>query len=74
MLHWTAPEEVRRDKTRVETQAEAVAFTVCHVVGLENAMAVAADYIGRYRGNREILRQSLAAIHQATGHILGALA
>lgn len=73
MLHWAAPEDVRRDKTLVETQAEAVAFTVSYTIGLENATAAAADYIGLYRGNRETLRQSLAAIHQAAGRILEAV-
>jgi hypothetical protein len=69
LLHWSLPEERRRDRRLVETQAEAVAGVVCATVGLETGTS-SSDYIGLYNGSRETLRLSLAAIHHAAGRIL----
>ncbi|HEY3269300.1 MAG TPA: ArdC family protein [Armatimonadota bacterium] len=72
LLHWALPEKERRDKTLVETEAEAVSFIACQAIGLETNTA-SSDYISLYRGNREALRLSIAAIHRAAGPMLSAL-
>ena len=72
LLHWALPEKERQDKTLVETEAEAISFIACQAIGLENNTA-SSDYIGLYRGNRETLRLSIAAIHKAAGPLLKAL-
>jgi hypothetical protein len=53
----------------VETQAEAVAFVVCHGVGLNTGTA-AADYISLYNGDTKTLAQSLAVIQETSSRIL----
>jgi len=73
LLHVHAPEELRRDRGLIELQAEAVAHAVCESLGLETNHA-GADYIALYGGDKARLRQSLAAIHQAAGRILTAIA
>jgi antirestriction protein ArdC len=72
ILHINAPEEVRKDKTLVELQAEATAHVVCQTLGLDTNHA-GADYIALWGGSRDKLRQSLSAIHQAAGVILSGL-
>jgi antirestriction protein ArdC len=71
ILH-QADRESRPSRTVRETEAEAVAFVVCHAFGLETGTA-AADYIQLYDGNRETLTASLARIQQAASKIIGAV-
>ena len=59
-------------KTVRETEAESIAFIVSRAVGL-NTSSASADYIALYRGNAELLTESLAAIQQASATILNAL-
>lgn len=63
-------EEPRPSKTVRETEAEAVAFAVCHAVGTETNGA-AADYIRLYRGDAETLAESLDRIRGATASVVG---
>jgi len=71
MLH-QSKDRKPESKTVLETEAEAVAFSVCHAVGLE-AMDSSADYIQLYRGNRDTLMESLARIRDVAVEIIRAL-
>jgi antirestriction protein ArdC len=59
-------------KTVLELEAEAVAFTVCSGIGLDTGTA-AADYIGLYDGDADLLAQSLDAIQRTASQILEAI-
>jgi hypothetical protein len=50
-------------------EAEAVAFVVCQVIGLETGPA-AADYIQLHRGDAKLLLESLNYVRLAAGRIL----
>ena len=71
MLHKA---ERRTTTTKVvrETEAEAIAFVIGKVVGLETGSA-SADYIHLYHGNASLLAESLEVIQQTSGVILAAL-
>ena len=65
----------RRDSTsrRIrETEAEATAFVVCNAVGLETGSA-ASDYIQLWKGDAQLLTESLTYIRQASSQMLVAL-
>jgi antirestriction protein ArdC len=79
LTHELAHEMLHHDKSSAplsrlvqETQAEAVAFVVCRVVGLETNHA-AADYIALYNGDQKTLAQSLSVIQQTSARILDRL-
>jgi antirestriction protein ArdC len=62
----------RRSETTLEVrelEAEAVAFVVCHAVGLDTNTA-SSDYIALYQGNEKLLSQSLAHIQNSASAIL----
>lgn len=59
-------------KTIRETEAEAVAFVVCHAIGLDTNTA-AVDYIKLYNGDRATLSASLQFIQSTAAEILAAL-
>jgi antirestriction protein ArdC len=71
MLHKS---ERRTLTTRVvrETEAEAVAFVVCHALGLETGTG-SADYIQLYDGDTNLLRESLEVVQSTAAQILGAI-
>ena len=56
-------------KTIRETEAEAVAFTVCRAIGLETGTA-SSDYIQLYNGSRETLLESLQQVRECAARIL----
>jgi len=65
----------RRAKTTTtirETEAEAVAFVVCHAVGLETGTA-ASDYIQLWRGDKATLSESLQFIQFTAVQVLTAI-
>ena len=66
--------ERRRTTSRTirETEAEAVAFIVCHAIGLETGSA-ASDYIQLWNGDAAALLESLSFVQQASAQILSAL-
>ncbi|TWT60981.1 ArdC-like ssDNA-binding domain-containing protein [Rubinisphaera italica] len=66
--------ERRQDTTKTirETEAEAVAFAVCHRIGLKTGSA-ASDYIQLYNGSRETLQESLQHIRDCAAKILDGL-
>jgi antirestriction protein ArdC len=79
LVHELAHEKLHRTdrrtettKTIRETEAEAVAFVVCHAIGLDTNTA-AADYIKLYNGDRATLSASLQFIQSTAAEILGAL-
>jgi hypothetical protein len=55
-----------------ETEAEAVAFVVCHAIGLETGSA-SQDYIQLYEGDAKLLADSLAHIQKAATQILNSI-
>lgn len=55
-------------KTSRELEAEAVAFVVAQAVGLDTGTA-SSDYIQLYRGDKELLTQSLDSIRRVAGAI-----
>jgi antirestriction protein ArdC len=79
LIHELAHEKLHRTdrradttKTIRETEAEAVAFVVCHAIGLDTNTA-AVDYIKLYNGDRATLSASLQFIQTAAAEILTAL-
>ena len=57
------------DKMVRETEAEAVAFVVCHAVGLDSIVA-SGDYIRVYRGSKDTLLASLERIRSTAASII----
>jgi len=55
-----------------ETEAEATAFVVCQAIGLETGSA-ASDYIQLWKGDSQLLTESLGYIRQAASQMLAAL-
>jgi len=55
-----------------ETEAEALAFVVCHGIGLDMNSA-SSDYIQLYNGDKETLIQSLGRIQKTASEILEAV-
>ncbi len=79
LVHELAHEKLHRTdrraettKTIRETEAEAVAFVVCHAIGLDTNTA-AADYIKLYNGDRATLSTSLQFIQSTATEFLTAL-
>jgi len=71
MMHRTERRSSTSRRTR-ETEAEAVAFVVCHAIGLETGSA-SQDYIQLYEGDAKLLTESLAHIQKAATEILNAI-
>lgn len=79
LVHEIAHEMLHRGDRRTltskqvrETEAEAVAFVVGKAIGLETGTA-SADYIQLWRGDANLLRESLEAVQQTAAVILGAI-
>ncbi|HUV64499.1 MAG TPA: ArdC family protein [Sedimentisphaerales bacterium] len=71
MLHLN-PANRPKDKTVREAEAEAVAFVVCHGIGLDTNTA-SSDYIQLYDGDKETLVKSLERIQRTAAEILEAV-
>jgi antirestriction protein ArdC len=71
MLHLD-PANRPEDKTVREAEAEAVAFVVCHGIGLDTNSA-SSDYIQLYNGDKETLMESLGRIQRTASVILEAV-
>ncbi|MGA8144284.1 MAG: ArdC family protein [Candidatus Acidiferrales bacterium] len=76
LAHEVAHEMMHRDERRSstskrcrETEAEAVAFVICHAIGLETGSA-SRDYIQLYEGDAKLLAASLEYIQKTAAHIL----
>ena len=79
LAHELAHEILHRDRDNMpkekkvrETEAEAVAFVVCHGIGLDTNSA-SSDYIQLYNGDKKTLLQSLERIQRTAAEILGAV-
>jgi antirestriction protein ArdC len=78
LAHELAHEMMHRDERRStskrsrETEAEAVAFVVCHAIGLETGSA-SLDYIQLYEGDAKLLTASLECIQKTATRILNAI-
>jgi hypothetical protein len=79
LAHELAHEMMHRDERRNstskrsrETEAEAVAFVVCHAIGLETGSA-SQDYIQLYDGDAKLLTASLEYIQKTSTQILNAI-
>jgi len=79
LAHEVAHELLHRGDRRNETtrqtrelEAEAVAFVVCNAVGLD-AKGSSTDYIHLYRGNKQMLHESLSFIRKTAGEIIAFL-
>jgi antirestriction protein ArdC len=71
MLH-RVQESTPKDKKVRETEAEAVAFVVCHGIGLDTNSA-SSDYIQLYNGDRKTLMEALGRIQRTAAEILDAV-
>jgi hypothetical protein len=71
MLH-RAERRTLTTKTVRETEAEAVAFVVCHALELETGRG-SADYIQLYHGDAKLLHESLEVVQRTASIILGAI-
>jgi antirestriction protein ArdC len=79
LAHELADEILHRDRDNMpkekrvrETEAEAVAFVVCHGVGLD-VNSASSDYIQLYNGDKKTLLQSLERIQMTAAEILAAI-
>jgi hypothetical protein len=71
MLHRTERRTLTT-KTVRETEAEAIAFVVCHALELETGTG-SADYIQLYHGDAKLLQESLEVVQRTASIILGAI-
>jgi hypothetical protein len=71
LLHRGERREQTTRRSR-ELEAEAVAFVVCTAIGLD-ARECSTDYIHLYRGNKQMLTESLQFIRQVSNEILAVL-
>jgi antirestriction protein ArdC len=71
ILHMDKNNRPKHKKIR-ETEAEAVAFVVCHGIGLDTNSS-SSDYIQLYNGDKETLMESLERIQRTSAEILGAV-
>ena len=79
LVHELAHEMLHRAERRTlttkvvrETEAEAVAFVVCHALGLETGTG-SSDYIQLYHGDANLLKESLEVVQRTSAVILGAI-
>jgi antirestriction protein ArdC len=79
LVHELAHEMLHRAERRTlttkavrETEAEAVAFVVCHALGLETGTG-SSDYIQLYHGDANLLKESLEVVQRTSTVILGAI-
>jgi len=79
LAHEAAHERLHKNKDNTpkdrkvrETEAEAVAFVVCHGIGLDTNSA-SSDYIQLYNGDKETLIKSLERIQRTAAEILEAV-
>jgi antirestriction protein ArdC len=71
MLHKTERRTMTTQAVR-ETEAEAVAFVVCHALGLQTGTG-SSDYIQLYHGDANLLKESLEVVQRTANVILGAI-
>ena len=72
ILHQQNGRRYECSKTVRETEAEAVAFVVCHAFGLDSATR-SSDYIQLHRGDTERLAESLDFIRKTAASVIDAI-
>lgn len=79
LVHELAHQRLHRSERRAsttkrvrETEAEAVAFVVCHAIGLETGTA-SADYISLWNGDAAVLLESLELVRRTAAEIIAAI-
>jgi hypothetical protein len=72
LLHQRSERRSETTKQIRETEAEAVAYTVCLACGIDSTIR-SADYIQLYQGNEGTLKESLGFVQQAASEILSDL-
>ena len=72
LLHQQNGRKHECPKTVRETEAEAVAFVVCHAFGMDSKTR-SSDYIQLYRGSTDTLAESLDIIQKAAAGIIEAI-
>ena len=79
LAHETAHELLHKDRNNMpkdkkirECEAEAIAFVICHGIGLDTNTA-SSDYIQLYNGDKETLMKSLERIQRTASEILDAV-
>lgn len=69
LLHQRSDRKQGMSKLILETEAEAVAYTVCRAFGIDSTTR-SADYIQLYRGTEDTLRESLGFVQQTAAHVI----
>ncbi len=69
LLHQRTDRKQATNRRVQETEAEAVAYTVCRAFGIDSTTR-SADYIQLYRGNEETLRESLSFVQQTATQVI----
>jgi antirestriction protein ArdC len=72
LLHQQNGRKHQCPKTARETEAEAVAFVVCHAFGMDSKTR-SSDYIQLYRGSTDTLAESLDIIQKTAAGIIEAI-
>jgi len=72
LLHQRTDRRSETTRQIRETEAEAVAYTVCLACGIDSTTR-SADYIQLYRGSEETLKESLTHVQQAATEIISGL-
>jgi len=62
--------DIVKNRTLIETEAEAVAFVVCKAYGIDTR-ALSSEYIHLHRGDNKLLMSSLDRIQQTATRIIG---
>jgi len=63
-------DDVIKNHSQIETEAEAVAFVVCKAYGVDTK-ALSSEYIRLHRGDNKLLMASLDRIQQTATRIIG---
>lgn len=69
LLHQRTDRKQATTRQIRETEAEAVAYTVCRAFGIDSATR-SSDYIQLYRGSEDVLKESLGFVQQTATHII----
>jgi hypothetical protein len=72
---WCTEPSAARSQPRLwdtQAEAEAVAFVVCHALGLETGSG-SSDYIQLYHGYASLLKESLEVVQRTSTVIIGAI-
>jgi len=69
LLHQRTDRKQATTRQIRETEAEAVAYTVCRAFGIDSTTR-SSDYIQLYRGSEDVLKESLGFVQQTASNII----